>query len=71
MLDTEVHIGKLTRKVLKNATLFVMMFIGIVFALIGISEYLAANYGLVDGVGYIIVGLILFLLGWFGEEMRK
>ena len=69
--DTEKKIEMATAKAIKAASVFLLMFIGLIFALVGVSQWLAVKYSLQAGMGYVIVGVLLFLLGWFGKAVRN
>lgn len=62
----EVMTERLIRKII---SLFLVL-IGLIFGLVGISKFLSAKVpAFADGVGYVLVGLVLVLLAWFARYM--
>jgi len=69
--DLEQKIEIITKKVIKTSILFLMMFIGAMFILIGFAKYLnetvpAFNHGL----GTMLVGAVLIVLALFVRMMK-
>lgn len=69
--DLEQKIEIITRKVIKTSILFLMMFIGAMFVLIGFAKYLnEAVPGLAHGLGTILIGAVLIVLALFVRVMK-
>ena len=67
----EQKIEIITKKVIKTSILFLMMFIGAMFILIGFAKYLNETVsGLAHGLGTILVGAILIVLALFVRIMK-
>lgn len=69
--NVEERIERATIKVIKTLVLFLMMFIGVIFALVGLAQYLNNTVpGLANGLGTILIGAILILLALFVRVMK-
>ena len=69
--DLEQKIEIITKKVIKTSILFLMMFIGGMFILIGLAKYLNETVsGLGHGLGTILVGAVLIVLALFVRIMK-
>jgi hypothetical protein len=69
--DLEQKIEIITKKVIKTSILFLMMFIGAMFILIGFAKYLNETVpSLAHGLGTIIVGAVLIALALFVRVMK-
>jgi|GEM_PF-1568717 len=69
--DVEYRIERVTIKVVKTLTLFVMMLIGMIFILVGLAKYLNETVpGLAHGLGTILIGAILIALALFVKAMK-
>jgi hypothetical protein len=69
--DLEQKIEIITKKVIKTSILFLMMFIGAMFILIGFAKYLNETVpSLGHGLGTIIVGAVLIALALFVRVMK-
>ncbi len=69
--DLEQKIEIITKKVIKTSILFLMMFIGAMFILIGFAKYLNETVaGLNHGLGTIVVGAVLIALALFVRVMK-
>jgi uncharacterized membrane protein len=67
----EQKIEIITRKVIKTSILFLMMFVGMIFVLVGLAQYLNATVpGLAYGLGTVLVGAILIVLALFARAMK-
>lgn len=66
----EKKVEQVTKKALKAATVFIMVLIGLIFILVGLSKYLDVALKLQPGVGLMLVGIVLFLLGLFAKLVR-
>ena len=71
MDEAEARIGKVMRNFVRVIVVLFMVFIGGIFALVGLSRYLETLPSINSGVGYIIVGGALFLLAIFAFIMQK
>ena len=63
-------IDETTKKVIKALTLYVMFVIGVLFLLIGLSNWLDARFLWMDGTGMLAVGAAVILLGFFAKAVR-
>ena len=69
--DLEQKIERATIKVIKTSILFLMMFIGAMFILIGLAKYLNETVpGLAHGLGTMLIGAILIVLALFVRVMK-
>ena len=68
--EAEKKIEHLTVKAIKASAVFMLILLGLIFSLVGLSNYLTSRYALTDGFGYIYVGLALIFLGWFARLIR-
>ncbi|MBW2990389.1 hypothetical protein KY348_01650 [Candidatus Woesearchaeota archaeon] len=69
--DIEVKVERATIKVIKTATLFLMIFLGVIFILVGLATYLNENVrALNDGLGTILIGAVLIVLALFVRVMK-
>jgi len=67
----EQKIEIITKKVIKTSILFIMIFVGAIFMLVGLAQYLNATVpGLAYGLGTILVGAILIVLALFVKVMK-
>ncbi|MGK2849109.1 MAG: hypothetical protein ACSLEX_03525 [Minisyncoccota bacterium] len=61
----------LTTKIALHASLFVLVLLGIIFALVGVAQFIEAHYQLA-GIGAIVVGsallILVFLIRLFSRE---
>lgn len=61
----------LLERVIKRLISFFLVLTGLVFGLVGLGMFLSRRVpALGDGIGYILVGLVLVLLAWFAWYMR-
>ena len=70
IMEAEKKIEKITANAIKASIVFIMVFVGVIFALVGLSQYITVAYNLSEGLGLIIIGVALILLGWFGKLIR-
>ena len=68
--DAEKKIEHATVNAIKASIVFIMMFIGLIFILVGLANYITERFTLGDGMGLIIVGAALIFLGWFARLVR-
>ncbi len=68
--NMEKKIEVVTVKAIKASAVFLLIFVGLIFGLVGLSNYLTEAWQLKDGMGQIIVGAVLLLLGWFAKLVR-
>lgn len=69
--DLEQKIEIITKKVIKTSILFLMMFIGAMFILIGFAKYLNETVPVfAHGLGTILVGAVLIALALFVRVMK-
>jgi hypothetical protein len=66
----ERTIEEATVKAIKASTVFILIFVGLIFALVGLSKYIGYVFDLDVGVGYLIIGATLLLLGRFAQAIR-
>jgi hypothetical protein len=67
----EQKIEIITKKVIKTSILFVMIFVGMIFILVGLAKYLNETVpGLDHGLGTLLVGAILIALALFVKAMK-
>lgn len=72
-MDTIDHakdkVQEITKQVLKAATMFVLIILGLIFVLIGLAKYVETVNNLIPGVGLMIVGgaiiLLMIIVSWF------
>lgn len=57
--------------IIKKAFSFILMIIGVIFLLVGISRYIEIAFNLANGVGYILVGITIVLIGVIINLMSK
>lgn len=58
------------RRAIKASVLYVMFMIGMIFLLVGLSSYLQARFVWMEGMGLIVVGVVVILLGFFAKAMK-
>lgn len=69
--EMEKRVERATVKVIKASILFLMMFVGALFLLIGLSQYLNETVpSLAHGLGTVIVGAVLIVLALFARMMK-
>jgi len=69
--NVEERIEVATKKVIKAMALSLMLFLGIIFALVGLAQYLNNTVsGLRDGLGTILIGAVLIVLALFVRVMK-
>jgi len=67
----EQRIEIATMKVIKTSILFLMIFVGVIFMLVGLAQYLNAVVPrLAHGLGTILVGAILIVLALFVRVLK-
>jgi len=60
------------KKALKMLTLYIIIFIGFIFVLVGFGKYLSETVPALDhGLGYILVGIVLVIMGLFASWTSK
>jgi hypothetical protein len=69
--EMEERIERATVKVMKTLALFFMIAIGLIFMLVGLSQFLNETVPrLAHGLGTVLVGAVLVLLALFAKMMR-
>ena len=69
--DVEERVERATIKVIKTSILFLIMIIGGLFMLVGLSAYLNNTVpALANGLGTILVGAVLIILALFVRLMK-
>ncbi|MBN2458917.1 hypothetical protein JXB28_01405 [Candidatus Woesearchaeota archaeon] len=69
--DVEKKIEIITMKVIKTSILFLMMCVGAIFLLVGLSQYLNSTVpALRHGLGTVVVGAVLIALALFVKAMK-
>lgn len=72
MDDLHRRIEHTVHHTLKILTLYVIIFIGFIFVLVGFARYLTEIIPALDhGLGFIIVGMVLVLMGLFASWTSK
>lgn len=72
MTEAQKRLEVATAHVLKSATIFFIMVFGLVLAVVGLGTWLSASYvGLANGLGHVLVGVILIALGLLIQFFRK
>lgn len=66
----EETVDHTTQKVIKASTLYIIFVIGMLFFLIGLSRFLQAYNGWVDGVGFAVIGASLIFIGIIAKSLR-
>jgi len=62
--DTKEQIREAVERAVKKTIMAMLMLIGVLFALVGIAKYLSETVpSLSNGLGFVVVGLILLFLG--------
>jgi protein-S-isoprenylcysteine O-methyltransferase Ste14 len=70
--EMEERIRRATIKVIKTSILFLMIFVGFIFMLVGLAQYLNAVVPkLANGLGTVLIGAALILLALFARLMRN
>ncbi len=64
------RIDETTKKVIKASVLYVIFMIGALFLLVGASQFVQAHWGWTQGLGFVLVGVVLVLLGLFAKAVR-
>ena len=63
---------KFLHNLVKGAILFFLALTGFIFALAGLGNYLSETVnGLSNGVGYIVIGIIMLVLVIFAKVLQK
>ena len=68
--NVKTRIEDVTRKAIKASVIYVLMFIGLVFLLVGLANWLQAYYSWLDGIGFMVVGGAILLLGVIVKALR-
>ena len=64
MEEAQKRLEVTTVKVLKSATIFILMIFGLILVVVGFGSWLSANVpSLSDGMGHVVVGAIIMGLG--------
>ena len=64
MDDMQQRMELAIEKAIKRFIMLVLMFMGIIFSLVGLSKYLSETIpNLSNGLGFVVVGLALLFLG--------
>ncbi|MBR9703057.1 hypothetical protein GOV10_03415 [Candidatus Woesearchaeota archaeon] len=72
MTDAQKKLEIATAHVLKSATLFFIMIFGVILAIVGLGTWLSATYAsLENGLGHVLVGVIMIALGLIIQFFRK
>jgi len=65
----KLGVEEATKRVLKAASIFVLIILGLIFVLVGLANYLDAINNWISGVGLMIVGgviiLLMIVVSWF------
>ena len=70
--DAKLKVGEIVELVIKKLVLVFLVFVGLIFGLVGISKYLSeATIAFSNGLGFVLVGAVLLLLAVFAGYMRK
>jgi len=70
--EMEQRIERATVKALKASLLFLMMFVGVIFLLVGLAQHLNATVpNLANGLGTVLIGALLVLLALFARLFRN
>lgn len=65
--ETEAKVAIATRKVVQTLAIVFIIFLGFVFVLVGISQYLEKIPSLEGGLGYVLVGAVLVIFALIGR----
>lgn len=61
--EAEIRLERAIKKVLSMVGAFLLIFIGLIFALVGISKYLSESVdSLSNGLGFIVVGAAIIII---------
>lgn len=72
MDDVKVSVEQIVEMVIRKTIAFFLLLIGLIFGLVGLSRFLTQRVpAFSDGIGYVVVGLVLILLAWFASYMNK
>lgn len=66
-----MRLDEAMRAIVKGAVIFLMLSLGFIFLLVGVSAFMDAVFSLVPGAGLMIIGGALILLGLFAYAMSK
>lgn len=70
--EMEERIERATIKALKASLLFVIMFVGVIFLLVGLAQHLNATVpNLANGLGTVLVGALLVFMALFARMFRN
>ncbi len=68
----EERANKFVHNLIKGSLLFFLAMIGFIFALVGLGTYLANTVpGLDNGMGYILLGIVILILAGFARLVQK
>ncbi len=68
--NVQDRVEQTTRKVIKSAALFVLFVVGLLFVLIGLSQWVETNWHFAHGVGLLLVGGIIVFLAFVIKAFR-
>jgi protein-S-isoprenylcysteine O-methyltransferase Ste14 len=69
---TDARIHRATVKVIKASILFLMLFVGLIFMLVGLAQHLNATVPkLANGLGTLLVGAVLIFLALFARLFKN
>lgn len=64
MEEAQKRLEVTTVKVLKSATIFILMIFGLILAVVGFGSWLSASVSaLANGLGHVVVGVVIMGLG--------
>jgi len=70
--SVEKKVNQIVHNALKRLVLFFLIITGFIFVLVGFSKYLSETVpALGNGLGYLLVGVVLVLLAMFANWMMK
>ena len=66
--DAQQKVEETIHRALKVLMLYIIIFIGLIFVLVGFAKYLSETVdALAHGLGFLVVGLVLVLMGMFAS----
>ncbi len=72
LIDIETKVERATKKAIKVLVLYVMVFLGAIFMLVGLAKYLNETVpSLAHALGFVLVGACLVVLALFASMMRS
>ncbi len=69
--DAQIRITVLMQELIKKTVNLFLIFLGVIFGLVGVAMYLSTHVdAFAGGVGYIVVGVFILLLAWLAKHVE-